>query len=431
MKSLMKNKKLSVCIVAVLVIIFIMGGVFLFNREKEKDETSLTNSITNSYVAYVKINPSIKLEYTQTCRQVDQNSNDLICEDPSVTHYELVNEDAKNIYKDVNLIGSSDDLFKVLNLICQTATENGIVFDQMDVYTDWDKIETYIQEKKEISDTIKYNIEITNKDDINKKTEEDEKLITYRVTFDTDGGNPIESQVVKKDEKVLKPSTPVKDGYNFIEWQLDNQFFDFDTIIIQDITLQAKWEKKANNPPTNPGTTNNNSSNPSSNNPPSKPNVPDNKVDSSNANTNSDSQTTNSSDNTPSSEENNNTQQPVTPPKEEDTHKGIINLNDNVMYITGDIVYECEHCISTSVIQKINSSKGITHRGLDDSYAWIRSINIPEGKYSSGYTGNNIGVIESWLINCGANMVGGDSDWEPKLLTEQVCNEYKLSCDRW
>ena len=424
MKSLIKNKKFIICISAVLIIILIIGSILLFNRGNEKNETSVTKNITNNYVAYIKINPSIKLEYTQTCKQVEKDNDDFNCEDPKVTNYELVNDDAKNIYKDINLLSSSDDLFKVLNLICETAKENGIVFEKIDVYTDWDKIENYIDEKKEISNTIKFNIEITNKDNVNKKAEDDESIITYKVTFDTNGGNDIESQVVKKDEKVTKPTTPKKDGYKFIEWQLDSKSFDFNTKIIQDITLKAKWEKQEKNNPTNNNTPSNNTSN---NN-----NTSENNSDNSNTNTNTnnDSNNTNgSSGSEQSSGENNNNQQPVTPPKE-DTHKGVINLNDNVMYITGDIVYECDNCISNSVIQKINSSKGITNLGLNASYAWIRSLNIPEGKYSS-YSGNNLGTIESWLIDCGANLRGGDSDWDPKLLTEQVCNEYKLTCDRW
>lgn len=216
------------------------------------------------------------------------------------------------------------------------------------------------------------------------------------MSFDTNGENIIESQVIKKDDKAIKPSNPTKTGYKFIEWQLDNKSFDFDTKINKDITLKAKWEKEEKNNSNNNNTSNNNANNTGSN----------------------------------QSSEENNTHQPITPPKEEDTHKGVINLNDNVMYITGDIMYKCDNCISDSVIQQINSYKGITNLGLDSGYAWIRSINIPEGKYSD-YDGVNIGVVENLLIQCGAEMGGGNSDWEPKLLTEQVCNEYKLSCDRW
>ena len=415
MKSLIKDKKFIICIASALIILLIIGSILLFNRGSKVNDTSKTKDITNNYVAYIKINPSIKLEYTQTCKQVEKDSDDFNCEEPKVTNYELVNDDAKNIYKDIDLLGSSKDLLKVLNLICETAKDNGIVFEKVDIYTDWNKIENYIDEKKEVSETINFNIEITNKDDVNKKIEtEENNIVTYNVSFDTNGGNIIESQVIKKDDKATKPSNPTKTGYKFIEWQLDNKSFDFDTKINKDITLKAKWEKEEKNNSTNNNISNNN--NTSNNN------------NSSNNNNTSNNNANNTGSN--QSSEENNTQQPITPPKEEDTHKGVINLNDNVMYITGDIVYKCDNCISDSVIQQINSYKGITNLGLDSGYAWIRSINIPEGKYSD-YDGVNIGVLENLLIQCGAEMVGGDSDWEPKLLTEQVCNKYKLSCDRW
>ena len=130
------------------------------------------------------------------------------------------------------------------------------------------------------------------------------------------------------------------------------------------------------------------------------------------------------------SSNNSNTQPSATPPIEEDTHKGVINLNDNVTYITGDIVYKCDNCISDSLIQKIRSTKGIYDNGLDSNNAWLRSINITTEKYSS-YAGINMSIVENWLIECSAELVGGASDWDPQLLNEQVCRDYKLSCDRW
>lgn len=64
---------------------------------------------------------------------------------------------------------------------------------------------------------------------------------TYTVTFDSMGGNEIESQIIKKDEKAKQPKEPVKEGYLFVEWQYNNVLFDFNTKIRSDITLTAKW----------------------------------------------------------------------------------------------------------------------------------------------------------------------------------------------
>ncbi|MGB5988900.1 MAG: leucine-rich repeat protein, partial [Marinifilaceae bacterium] len=47
---------------------------------------------------------------------------------------------------------------------------------------------------------------------------------------------------VVKDKKLSKPANPTKDNYIFIEWQLNNVAFDFESVITKDITLVAKWE---------------------------------------------------------------------------------------------------------------------------------------------------------------------------------------------
>lgn len=64
----------------------------------------------------------------------------------------------------------------------------------------------------------------------------------YEVVFDTRGGSSIDSQTVKKGQKVDKPKDPKKEGYSFNGWFLDSKEFDFDTKIKEDITLTAKWK---------------------------------------------------------------------------------------------------------------------------------------------------------------------------------------------
>lgn len=71
--------------------------------------------------------------------------------------------------------------------------------------------------------------------------EDGEKFV---VSFDTDGGSSILPIEVKQNEKVVKPTTPTKEGYVFLTWQLDGVDFDFNTPIIKNITLIATWEEK-------------------------------------------------------------------------------------------------------------------------------------------------------------------------------------------
>ena len=76
-----------------------------------------------------------------------------------------------------------------------------------------------------------------------KKTEsEDGDLITVR--FDTDGGSTISRQIIEKGKKATKPKDPIKKDYKFVEWQLDDETFDFDTELEENTTLKAKWEKE-------------------------------------------------------------------------------------------------------------------------------------------------------------------------------------------
>lgn len=67
--------------------------------------------------------------------------------------------------------------------------------------------------------------------------------VYYTVNFDSDGGSNTDSVVVLKGECVEKPDNPIKNGYTFIEWQLDGKTFDFTAKIDKEITLKAKWEK--------------------------------------------------------------------------------------------------------------------------------------------------------------------------------------------
>lgn len=70
------------------------------------------------------------------------------------------------------------------------------------------------------------------------------EAITYvKVSFDTDGGNIINSQMIPKGNKVGIINNPVKDGYKFLYWSLDDSIFDKEMIINENITLKAVYEK--------------------------------------------------------------------------------------------------------------------------------------------------------------------------------------------
>ena len=68
---------------------------------------------------------------------------------------------------------------------------------------------------------------------------------TYTVKFDTDGGNTIEDQTVKEGDTIKEPEAPVKQGYVFKEWVLDDKGYDFNEEVTKDITLKAVYIKES------------------------------------------------------------------------------------------------------------------------------------------------------------------------------------------
>lgn len=64
----------------------------------------------------------------------------------------------------------------------------------------------------------------------------------YTVTFDSDGGTEVSSQVVISGNVVVEPISPEKDEYMFKYWTLNGEVYDFSTPVTSDITLVAMWE---------------------------------------------------------------------------------------------------------------------------------------------------------------------------------------------
>ena len=65
--------------------------------------------------------------------------------------------------------------------------------------------------------------------------------ITYAVTFDSDGGSSVDSQTVQYGGKAVEPRSPVREGFSFIGWFLNDTAYDFDSIVTEDLTLTAHW----------------------------------------------------------------------------------------------------------------------------------------------------------------------------------------------
>lgn len=61
------------------------------------------------------------------------------------------------------------------------------------------------------------------------------------VNFNLDGGSGTTLQKVLKGQKLTEPTKPYKNAYTFDGWYNGEQKYDFDTPVLNDITLTAKW----------------------------------------------------------------------------------------------------------------------------------------------------------------------------------------------
>ena len=74
------------------------------------------------------------------------------------------------------------------------------------------------------------------------------KSQAHRVKFDAQGGSATGDQTPASGSTVTKPADPTRDGYTFAGWYTDaacTKAYDFSAAVTADMTLYAKWTKKA------------------------------------------------------------------------------------------------------------------------------------------------------------------------------------------
>lgn len=71
------------------------------------------------------------------------------------------------------------------------------------------------------------------------------------VHFDTKNGSTVPDVIANKWGKLTEPTAPTKDGYNFVGWYIDSSLqnaYDFNSKVLEEMTLYAKWEEKPVDP---------------------------------------------------------------------------------------------------------------------------------------------------------------------------------------
>lgn len=72
----------------------------------------------------------------------------------------------------------------------------------------------------------------------------------FTVTFDSNGGSAVASQQVERGKCAQQPKAPVKEGYEFVNWNLDGKAYDFAAPVTKSITLKAVWKAEVKPEPT-------------------------------------------------------------------------------------------------------------------------------------------------------------------------------------
>ena len=71
-----------------------------------------------------------------------------------------------------------------------------------------------------------------------------EEPTTFTVTFNSNGGSAVESQIIDVGGMATKPTDPERDEYDFVYWRgPDGNEWNFNTVITGNITLTARWEE--------------------------------------------------------------------------------------------------------------------------------------------------------------------------------------------
>jgi len=69
-------------------------------------------------------------------------------------------------------------------------------------------------------------------------------VITFTVTFESNGGSSVPKQTVKSGDTANRPADPTRSGYIFDNWYtILGSVYDFSTPVIGNITLSAKWNQ--------------------------------------------------------------------------------------------------------------------------------------------------------------------------------------------
>ena len=240
MKSFVISHLKLVIIITCIVATTIIGGIITFSVIKSNNNVSIQSNERNKDKIQIEIVAnSVKI------RQSKDPNSQVIGNVYKNEIYSVISEDKESQYKWLEI-----------------ETSNGIKGYIVGIEAYVKRLETTIvieEEQKQKnkpnldSENVNNNEERPNKqpnnnqkpDDSNNTNNDNNTSKTFKVHFNTNGGNTIEPKAVKEWESVGSLPTPTKNGYIFQYWEYDNgRYNDNMYLILQsDITLNAVWKK--------------------------------------------------------------------------------------------------------------------------------------------------------------------------------------------
>ena len=233
MKSFIESRLKIIIITTCIVTITIIGGIITFSITKEDDIVSVqSNERDKDKIQIEVVADSVKV------RESKEPNSKVIGYIYKNEIYTVISEDKESQYKWLEI-----------------ETTNGIRGYIVGIEAYVKKLETTViieeEQKPDIEDNDINNTEDETNNNINnaKPNNGNDNTTnvkkTFKVYFNTNGGNSIEPKIINEWESVGALPTPTKEGYIFQYWEYESGHYNDQMYLIlqEDITLNAIWKK--------------------------------------------------------------------------------------------------------------------------------------------------------------------------------------------
>lgn len=236
-----KNKLIVILIIVVVILLLLVGYLFFF---REKTYTITLDSNGGSEVPRIEVKNGEIVKLPDAPKKEGHTfvgwsnkegkiitSGSKISEDLTLKAEWISDSAEKN-----EVVFDTDGLFEIENIV---VLKDGTILLPVDPVREGYIFIGWINEEGKL---INENM-IVDKNMVFKALWISVDAETVSVSFDTDGGNLIDSIVIEKG-KILLPINPTKEGYVFAGWVDSNgNSVNSDTILSENMTIKALWKE--------------------------------------------------------------------------------------------------------------------------------------------------------------------------------------------